>query len=414
MWDFFKRLFSSDFMPHGHCYFWAPSVLWLNVVSDILVAISYYSIPVTLVYFTRKRTDLPYRWVFVAFSAFIVACGTTHVMEVWTVWHGTYRLAGVIKAVTALLSVGTAILLVKLVPEALTLRSPLELARVNGELEREIAQRTQAAEAIRQAKDELAKTNAALQLEIAERKQIEQRLREVSRMKSEFLANMSHELRTPLNSIIGFSEVLIDGKAGPLAPTQAEFLTDVLTSGRHLLQLINDVLDLSKVEAGKMELHPAPFSTRQAIEEVCAVVAQLIRKKNLDLRTDIDPAADAVTLDQQKFKQMLYNLLSNAVKFSHPGGRLEISVAAQDDTHLRLQVRDYGIGIRAEDFGRLFVEFQQLDSGVGRRYEGTGLGLALTKKIVECQGGRISLESQLGEGSTFTVILPRVSPEVAA
>jgi len=143
MLDFFHKLFSSDYMPHGHCYFWRPQIVWLHVLSDLLIALSYYSIPLTLVYFTRRRADLPYRWMFLMFGGFIVACGTTHVMEIWTVWHGTYRLAGVVKAVTALLSMTTAVMLVKLVPEALMLKGPSELARVNARLEQEIAERKQ-------------------------------------------------------------------------------------------------------------------------------------------------------------------------------------------------------------------------------------------------------------------------------
>jgi PAS domain S-box-containing protein len=245
-----------------------------------------------------------------------------------------------------------------------------------------------------------------------ERKNIEETLRQANRLKSEFLANMSHELRTPLNGIIGFSEFLIDQKAGELTPKQAEFLTDILNSGNHLLHLINDVLDLSKIEAGKMELHPETFSIRKATGEVCSVTAPLAIKKNLTIRCETDPELDEVRLDQQKFKQVLYNLLSNAVKFSHDGGNVEIRYTPHNGTHLRLQVIDWGIGIRPSDMGRLFIAFQQLDSSAARPYAGTGLGLALTRKIVELHSGRISVESEIGKGSTFTVILPRSSPEL--
>ena len=242
--------------------------------------------------------------------------------------------------------------------------------------------------------------------DITERKRFEQTLREANRMKSEFLANMSHELRTPLNGIIGFSEFLIDGKAGPLAPKQGEYLNDVLNSGRHLLQLINDVLDLSKVEAGKMELCPETFSIGTVIDEVCSMLQTMTQKKRISITSNVHPAVAEVTLDPQKFRQVLYNLLSNAVKFTNDGGQVEIVAAPRDHTHLCLGVRDTGIGIRREDVGKLFVEFQQLDSGMARRHQGTGLGLALIKKIIEFQHGTISVESHLGEGSTFTVLLP--------
>jgi signal transduction histidine kinase len=232
-----------------------------------------------------------------------------------------------------------------------------------------------------------------------------------NRMKSEFLANMSHELRTPLNGIIGFTEFLIDEKPGPLRPKQKEYLRDVLNSARHLLQLINDVLDLAKVEAGKMELHPETFPVRKAVEEVTAVIKGIAQKKHIALGIEVSDGLDAVTLDQHKFKQVLYNLLSNAVKFSDEGGQVAIHARRLDPHQLEVQVRDTGIGIKAEDINRLFTEFEQLDSGTTRRFEGTGLGLALTKKIIEFQGGRIGVQSEPGKGSVFTVVLPVMTGE---
>jgi signal transduction histidine kinase len=201
--------------------------------------------------------------------------------------------------------------------------------------------------------------------------------------------------------------VLLGERPGALTPKQREFLGDILDNGRHLLQLINDVLDLSKVEAGKMDLFPEDFSVRKALDEVCSVAVALAQKKNIMVQRSVDPAADAVRLDQPKFKQVLFNLFSNAVKFTNEGGRVHVLVSPHDATHLRLEVKDTGIGIAPEDFSKLFVEFQQLDSGPARRHQGTGLGLALTRKIVEFQQGSISVESELGKGSTFTVILPR-------
>jgi PAS domain S-box-containing protein len=245
--------------------------------------------------------------------------------------------------------------------------------------------------------------------DVTERKRFEQSIQQANRMKSEFLANMSHELRTPLNGIIGFSELLIDEKPGPLNPTQKDFLNHVLDSSRHLLQLINDVLDLSKVEAGKMELFPETFAPAKAIDEVCLVIVQMAEKKKIAIHRDIAASIASVTLDQQKFKQVLFNLLSNAVKFTTEGGRVDIVITPHDGRHLKLQVCDTGIGIEPENLSRLFVEFQQLDSSLARLYEGTGLGLALTKKIVEFQKGSIAVESKPGKGSTFTVILPLAS-----
>jgi len=240
----------------------------------------------------------------------------------------------------------------------------------------------------------------------SERKRYELGLQEASRMKSAFLASMSHELRTPLNGIIGFSELLIDEKPGGLNTKQKEYLTDILASGRHLLQLINDVLDLSKVEAGRMELHPEAFVLSKTVEEVCSVLSSLAARKRIAIQREVTVPSDRVTLDRQKFMQVLYNLLSNAVKFTDEGGQVSIMADCPRAQQLRLTVRDTGIGIRAADFSKLFVEFQQLDQGSARRYEGTGLGLALTKKIIEFQQGTIEVESEAGRGTTFTVLLP--------
>jgi PAS domain S-box-containing protein len=255
-----------------------------------------------------------------------------------------------------------------------------------------------------------------------ERRRYERALFEANRLKTEFLANMSHELRTPLNGIIGFSEFLIDEKPGALNAKQKEYLGDVLNSGRHLLQLINDVLDLSKVESGKMQLHPETFPIEIAIDEVCSVLFPIVKNKNITIRREVAAEARSITLDRRKFVQVLYNLLSNGVKFNDEGGEIRILVDLCRPDCLRLRISDTGIGIDRADFPKLFVEFQQLDSGATRRFDGTGLGLALTKKIIEFQGGSINVESELGVGSTFTVewrlgnlpVPPKIEPAALA
>ena len=239
-----------------------------------------------------------------------------------------------------------------------------------------------------------------------QRRHSERLLLEANRLKSEFLANMSHELRTPLNGILGFSELLIDQRAGALNEKQREYLRDVHECGQHLLKLINDVLDLSKVEAGRMEIHPEPFSPRAAIAAVCAVITPLARKKGIVLNAPATAPVETVMLDAQKFKQILFNLLSNAVKFTDVGGRVDVTVHPHAPDMFRVTVRDTGIGIAAADMHRLFQAFRQLDGGLSRRYEGTGLGLALTRRLVELQGGRMEVESRQGVGSAFSVLLP--------
>jgi PAS domain S-box len=242
--------------------------------------------------------------------------------------------------------------------------------------------------------------------DITERKQAEAALQEANRLKSQFLANMSHELRTPLNGIIGFSQLLADGKAGPLEDKQKEFLGDILDCSQHLLQLVNNLLDLAKIEAGRMELQEEDFPLPQAIGEVCAVLSPQADQKRIEVNTTIAPALDHVSLDRHKFKQILLNLLSNAVKFTHPGGRVDICAAHLPGGELQLQVTDTGIGIATEDLPRLFVEFQRIERGTANRFQGTGLGLALTRKLIEIQHGTIAVESELGRGTTVTVLLP--------
>jgi protein-histidine pros-kinase len=238
-----------------------------------------------------------------------------------------------------------------------------------------------------------------------DRKRFEETLHAANRMKSEFLANMSHELRTPLNGIIGFSELLVDRKVGDLNDTQREFLGDVLVNARHLLQLINDILDLSKIEAGRMLLFPEPFEVLRAVEEVRAVISHMAGPKNVALDCDCGEVG-TVLLDRQRFKQVLMNLMSNAVKFTDEGGRVTVNVRARDAGTLQINVIDTGIGIAQEHLPQLFVDFHQVDSSASRQHQGTGLGLALTRRLVELQRGAIDVESELGRGSTFTVVLP--------
>ena len=255
--------------------------------------------------------------------------------------------------------------------------------------------------------------NVRLFREIQEKSQ---ELEVASRHKSEFLATMSHELRTPLNAIIGFSEVLLQQMFGPLNPKQAEYLDDVLSSGRHLLGLINDILDLSKIEAGRMELDVDTFSLVEALQNGVTMVRERAARHGIALSLDVAPGVDLVEADPRKVKQILFNLLSNAVKFTPDGGRVDVT-AARANGDIVVAVKDTGIGISPEDHGRIFEEFQQARRQTERSREGTGLGLSLAKRFVELHGGRIWVESAPGKGSTFTFTLPvrvRTSQPVSA
>jgi PAS domain S-box-containing protein len=231
------------------------------------------------------------------------------------------------------------------------------------------------------------------------------RIQEANRLKSEFLANMSHELRTPLNAIIGFAELMHNRKVP--AEDHHEYLGDILNSSRHLLQLINDVLDLAKVESGKMEFKPEPVHLPTLVGEVKDILRSIAAKKRVQLEAQVGPEIQDVLLDPARLKQVLYNYLSNAIKFSHDEGRIWIRLSPEGLDQFRLDVEDQGIGIAENEVPRLFVEFQQLDSSSGKKYQGTGLGLALTKRIVEAQGGRVEVKSAPGKGSVFSAVIPR-------
>ena len=216
---------------------------------------------------------------------------------------------------------------------------------------------------------------------------------------------MSHELRTPLNAIIGFSEVLIERMFGELNEKQEEYLKDIFSSGRHLLSLINDILDLSKIEAGKMELELTSFDLPAAMENALTLVKGRAGNHGIALGLEVDRRLGEVIADERKIKQVLVNLLSNAVKFTPEGGRVEVR-AAPANGGVEIAVSDTGIGIAPEDQEAIFEEFRQVGTDYARKREGTGLGLALTRRIVELHGGRIWVKSEVGRGSTFTFTLP--------
>jgi signal transduction histidine kinase/ligand-binding sensor domain-containing protein len=228
---------------------------------------------------------------------------------------------------------------------------------------------------------------------------------DANRAKSIFLANMSHELRTPMNAIIGFSEILVERLQEKVEPKYTGFLRSILQSGQHLLGIINDILDLSKVEAGKMDIYPETFPVRPAIESVCQVMKGLSAKKGITFEVDVASEARDIETDHAKFKQILYNLLSNAVKFSKPNAVVTVRARVKGDM-LVVTVIDHGIGIAAQYRDAIFAEFRQLDTAMSRAHGGTGLGLSLVKKFVELQRGTVSVQSVLGEGSEFTFTLP--------
>jgi signal transduction histidine kinase len=252
------------------------------------------------------------------------------------------------------------------------------------------------------AQSALAIQNARLFQELEEKSR---QLEVADRHKSEFLASMSHELRTPLNAVIGFSEVLLDRMFGELNPKQEEYLQDILTSGRHLLSLINDILDLAKIEAGRMELEVTDFNLPQAIENAITLIRERAARRAIELDVEIDPRLGDIKGDERKVKQVLLNLLSNAIKFTPEGGRVGVH-AALADGFAEISVIDTGVGIAPEDHEAVFEEFRQVGSDYAKKHEGTGLGLTLSRRFVELHGGKIWVKSQLNQGATFTFTLP--------
>lgn len=254
--------------------------------------------------------------------------------------------------------------------------------------------------------NKVAETEAALKIKNKELENIALEAKEEARAKNKFIASISHELRTPLNGIMGYTQVLIDGLVDPESPVHAEFLENILSCSYQLLHLINDVLDLAKIDAGKMEFHFEITHLPQLISGVENVFKMRLMKKNIQLSVSIHPSVEKVDCDPEKLKQVLYNLISNAIKFTNAGGQVFLRIFPHEQNSFKLEVEDTGIGISESDLGKLFIEFQQLDSGTAKIHQGTGLGLALTKRIIEAQGGRVGVTSIRGKGSTFYAIFP--------
>lgn len=636
----------NGFLPHGYCFTWSPGVLWTMVGADSAIAAAYFSMPVTMLAFFVRRRDVALRPLIVLFSAFIFACGVTHVLGIWTIWQPDYGVQALSKLVTAVISIVTAGAMWQLLPRALTIPSAGELQAVVARLQTEAAQRRSAEDTLAEVQENLAVTLAsigagflacdrhgrvarmnriaedllgwredhargvslwdvlvredtppehvlrnpvdlmleqditmaqphrvvvfardgkrtpveitaalthapdgsvrglamvlrdltatvraeetsarlaaivesssdaiigktlqgritswnraaeamlgyradeaigepiqmlippdrqaeemailarlsrgeaiqtfetqrvardgrlievslaispirdaqghivgaskiarditplrqaeqsrrmALQLE-AENRQVQ----ESSRLKSLFLANMSHELRTPLNAVIGFADLLQMGVVKHDSPKHAEYLGHISSSGRHLLQLINDVLDLSKVESGHFEFHPESIDLQALVTDALNLLRAEAERKQITLHQDIDARLPALHLDPARLKQAIYNYLSNAIKFTPNGGRVMVRAEPEGGSDWKLEVEDTGIGIAAADLPLLFTEFQQLDAGHSKQHAGTGLGLALTRRLVEAQGGTVGVRSTPGQGSVFHLVLPCV------
>jgi PAS domain S-box-containing protein len=629
MLEFFKKLLDSDFLPHGTCYLWNPGVLWLNVISDLVIAMAYYAIPVLLFWFVRKRRDIGFSWILVAFAAFILACGTTHLLGAWIVWHATYRLDGVVKAITAVASVATAVLLIPLLPGLVKMPNPSEAGRMYHKLAQDTIELGRVAEALRRqaellelahdailvrgpegsisfwnrgaetlygwpreqalgrttkelldtvypekieaildqvqqsdywegelvhtcrdgtkltvfsrwsarktqdgrmevleinhdisARKNLERANATFRQlleaapdgivvvnrdgamvqvnsqterlfgygreelagqtvemllpgparqghvdhraeffhepkvrpmgagldlkgrrkdggefpveislspietedgiqviasvrDVTERKEFELALRHKNvelekalATKDLFLASMSHELRTPLNAILGFAGTLRMRLAGPLTADQERQLQRIQTAGHTLLELINDVLDLAKVESGTIEIERKETSCREMLNEVASVVGPIAEAKSMDLDVELPEASVTVRTHQRAFTQIVVTLARQAVKCSDQGS---LRIGTSETMHASGKMMAIHVtqspGIKPQDRERIRKVFEHVQHG--EPPEGSELGLYLCGKLAELIGGSLEIESQTGDGSRLTLLVPR-------
>jgi signal transduction histidine kinase len=387
MLHLFHWLFSTDeFMPHGMCYEWNPYVIWLNVVSDALITIAYYSIPLTLVYFVTRRKDLVFDWIFLSFAIFIVACGTTHLLEIINVWHPAYWLTGLVKAITAIVSIGTAILLMRLVPQALALRGPDEWRRINADLERQIDERNAAAERV-------TALNAELQSQ-------SHQLASINKELEAFAYSVSHDLRAPLRHIDGYIG-LLKVQAPALGDDSHRYLDVVSDSARQMGRLIDNLLEFSRM--GRADLNK---SWVESSDLVAAVRQELgPDTANREIEWNVAPLP-RVLADPILLKQVWMNLLGNAVKYTRDRRPARITIACEErPDFIEFRVEDNGAGFDMEYVEKLFGIFQRLH--FKEEFEGNGIGLANARRIVARHGGRIWAEGAVNVGATFHFTLPK-------
>ena len=372
---------------------WSSDVVWLHVLSDAVTALAYYVIPIALIYFVRKRKDLAFHWMFVAFGIFILACGTTHVMSIVTLWYPAYRIEGLVKAITALASILTAIVLVKMMPAALNLPSPDDLRR---EIERRVT-----------AEQELRILNGELEQRVSERTL---RLDRYNKALQSIAYISSHDLREPVRTVASFTQLLERRCRGKLAGTEIELMTHILTGSRRMQQLIDDLSEYTRAvhmseEARTTAVRPAEASValKGAMDVLSAVFERTGAK--VEARTELP----VVALDELPLQLVFQNLLGNAVKYCEPSRSPRIEVTAQQEGDFCLfTIRDNGIGLDMAYAETVFQPFKRLH---GSDVPGSGVGLAICKNIVESYGGRIWVESAgSGQGASFHFTVPSKMP----
>jgi signal transduction histidine kinase len=384
--EFFSSRF---FMPHGHCYLWKPGLLWLQVLTNAAIGLAYMAITITLFYLVRRIRDIPFQWMYVAFGIFIVTCGFTHFFDIYVIWTPAYWLDGGVRAITAIASVGTALLLPPLVPRAIALAGAARVAHERG-----------------------------VQLEQVNRDlaSLLDRTRQLEQVKTQFFASVSHELRTPLTLIIGPVQRLLD--AGTLGAGQRQELELVARNADLLLRHVNDLLDVARLEAGKLAPRFAQTDLAGLVAGVAANFEGLARERQIDYTVAL-PAALPAQLDPGLVRRVLLNLLANAFKFTPAGGRIRCALhrAAESDVGApvaHIEIADSGPGVAPEHRELIFERFRQVEEGATRRFGGTGLGLAIVREFVTLHGGSVAVATAPEGGALFSVELPVAAPPGSA
>ncbi len=373
-------------MPHGCCYFWNSGLITLHVVSDGFIALAYYSIPITLIYFVRRRRDVAFHWIFLCFAAFILACGTTHMMEILNIWHPIYWLSGIIKAITALISIITAILLMRLVPKALALPSPEQLRRSNEALQHEIRERAAATERVLALNAELLAQTAKLE--------------EANKEMEAFGYSVSHDLRAPLRHIHGYVDLLREDDETDETERQ-RYMTVIAESARRMGNLIDSLLAFSRM--GRMALQPVATDMTAVVAECRQELAPDLEGR--DIAWTVGPLP-TVNVDRGLFRQVWLNLLGNAIKYTKYRDHATIEVGATETPgEHQFFVKDNGAGFDMEHARKLFGIFQRLH--LKEEFDGTGIGLANVRRIVTRHGGRTWAQAEIDKGATFFFTLPK-------
>lgn len=411
----------NTFMPHGHCFLWQPELLWFHVISDALIVIAYYSIPIALLYFVSHRKDLIFNWMFVLFGIFIFACGTTHLMSILNMWKAYYWLEGGIKLMTAIVSITTAILLWSLMPKMLRIPSPAQLETANLALASEIKERMLAEQALRELNTELEQrveertrtiyeAKEKLQQEIEVRQSADAALSRqaeaLSRSNAEleqFAYVISHDLREPLRAVHSYTELLEKRYLGQLDERADKYIRYIVSGAKRMGELISDLLNYSRL--GKKEAPMQLTNMDELLKDVLENLRATIGSKQAQIQIEPLPVIPA---NPTRMKQLFQNLLSNAIKFNTQESPHIIITAEKTDLGWQFQVSDNGIGIDPQHHERIFEIFQRLHNQ--DTYPGTGVGLALCKKIVEQWGGKIGVTSEPGKGSVFYFTIPEKAP----